>query len=55
VDVDNKDETDFFSIGANYYLKGHNCKISVDYTNVDQDASGSDDQDIITVQFAAGF
>jgi predicted porin len=55
VDVDNKDETDFFSIGANYYLKGHNCKISVDYTNVDPDASGSDDQDIITVQFAAGF
>jgi hypothetical protein len=55
VDVDNKDETDFFSIGANYYLKGHNCKISADYTNVDPDASGEDDRDIVTVQFAVGF
>jgi predicted porin len=55
VDVDNKDETDFWSVGANYYLKGHNCKISADYTNVDPDASGLDDRDIVTVQFAVGF
>jgi hypothetical protein len=55
VDVDKKDETDILSVGANYYLKGHNCKISADYTNVDPDASGLDDHDIITVQFAVGF
>jgi predicted porin len=55
VDVDKKDETDILSVGANYYLKGHNCKISADYTNVDPDDSALDDHDIITVQFAVGF
>ncbi|MES0363270.1 MAG: selenite/tellurite reduction operon porin ExtI [Desulfobacteria bacterium] len=55
VDVDNYDETDILSVGANYYLKGHNCKISADYTNVDPDASGLDDHDVFTFQIAIGF
>jgi hypothetical protein len=56
VDVDDKTETNFSSIGANYYLKGHNCKISADYTHVAQDSDFSkDDQGIITIQATVGF
>jgi len=53
VDVDGADESDFTSLGLNYYLKGHNCKLSADYTQVDQDSG--DDHDIITLQLAIGF
>ena len=55
VDVDHEDETEFLSGGFNYYLKGHNCKISADYTYVDQDGVGRNDQDIVTLQFCVGF
>jgi phosphate-selective porin len=62
VDVDHKYETDFWTVGLNYYMKGHNCKISADYTQVDQESAAEnyaadllDDQDIITVQVAVGF
>jgi hypothetical protein len=62
VDVDHKYETDFWTVGLNYYMKGHNCKISADYTQVDQESAAEnyaadllDDQDIITVQIAVGF
>jgi hypothetical protein len=62
VDVDHKYETDFWSVGLNYYMKGHNCKISADYTQVDQDSGAEnwdddllDDQDIFTFQIAVGF
>lgn len=66
IDVDdNSDpgyETDFLSVGANYYMKGHKCKISVDFTQVNQDSGAEDyaghlldDQDIFTFQIAVGF
>ncbi|MBW2566998.1 MAG: hypothetical protein JRE24_09015, partial [Deltaproteobacteria bacterium] len=56
VDVDEKTETDFLSFGANYYLKGHNCKLSADYTLVSQAAGFPyDDQAIVTIQAAIGF
>jgi hypothetical protein len=50
--VDQKSDTHFFSGGFNYYLKGHNGKISLDYTFVDH--SNMDDQSIVTVQLAVG-
>jgi hypothetical protein len=63
VDVDREFETDFYSIGVNYYMKGHNCKISADYTSVDQESGAMngagtaalDDQDIFTFQITVGF
>ena len=61
VDVDKRDvdkdyETDVWTAGLNYLMKGHNCKITADYTNVDQDSDASrDDQDIITFQITIGF
>jgi hypothetical protein len=55
IDVDKKDETDFVSGGVNYYMKGHNCKISADYTHVDQDSDSRDDQDLFTFQITVGF
>ena len=53
VDVDSKGATDFMSVGSNYYIKGHNAKISLDYTIVDHqdDQSG---QNIVTIQIAIG-
>ncbi len=42
------------SAGLNYFVKGHNAKISMDYTYVDQD-SDRDDQSIATFQLAVGF
>jgi hypothetical protein len=50
--VDQKSRTDFFSGGLNYYFKGHNGKISLDYTFVDH--YSMDGQTIVTVQFAVG-
>ena len=55
VDVDKKDKTDFWSGGINYYLKGHNCKITADYMRVDQDSDSRDDRDIVTFQITVGF
>jgi hypothetical protein len=61
VDVDKRDvdedyDTDVWTAGLNYFMKGHNCKITADYTNVDQDSDASrDDQDIITLQVCIGF
>lgn len=52
VSVKQKSDTDFMSGGLNYYLKGHNAKVSVDYTYVNRTAT--DDQSIFTVQFAIG-
>ncbi|MBW1670988.1 MAG: porin [Deltaproteobacteria bacterium] len=54
VDVDDKDDTEFMGAGLNYYFKGHNAKISLDYTYVSQD-SDRDDQSIATFQLAVGF
>lgn len=57
VDVDKKDETDFWSGGLNYYLKGkgHNCKLTADYMHVDPDNNAKDDRDIFTFQICVGF
>jgi len=55
VDVDDQHETDFWSGGFNYYLKGHNCKLTADYMYVDPDNSEKDDRNIFTFQFTAGF
>lgn len=50
--VKQKSNTNFLSGGLNYYLKGHNAKISLDYTFVNH--PNSKDQSIVTVQLAAG-
>ncbi|MGM0681420.1 MAG: porin, partial [Thermodesulfobacteriota bacterium] len=55
VDVDRKNETDFWSGGFNYYLKGHNCKLTADYMKVDPDNDAKDDRDILTFQLTLGF
>ncbi|MGD9245419.1 MAG: selenite/tellurite reduction operon porin ExtI [Desulfobacterales bacterium] len=55
VDVDNKNETDFWSGGFNYYLKGHNCKLTADYMRVDPDNPDKDERDIFTFQITIGF
>lgn len=57
LDVDKKDETDFWSGGLNYYLKGHKAKITADYMYVDQDKRLGErkDRNIFTFQIAVGF
>jgi hypothetical protein len=56
VDVDHEFETEFWTLGLNYYMKGHNCKISADYTQVDQESGFTKgDQDIMTFQICVGF
>jgi hypothetical protein len=52
VSVEQKDNTGIFSGGLNYYLKGHNAKISLDYTMIDY--SEFENQNIFTVQLAVG-
>jgi hypothetical protein len=54
-DVDQKEETAFYTGGLNYYFKGHNAKITLDYTYVDQDSNTLEDQNLVTMQFAVGF
>ena len=55
VDVDENHATDFWSGGVNYYMKGHNCKITADYMHVAPDNDAKQDRDIFTVQFCIGF
>lgn len=55
VDVDKKNETDFLSGGFNYYLKGHNCKLTADYMHIDPGNDDKDDRGIFTFQFTVGF
>jgi hypothetical protein len=52
VSVEQKGNTNFFSGGLNYYLKGHNAKLSLDYTTIDY--SDFENQNIFTVQLAVG-
>jgi hypothetical protein len=52
VSVKQKSDTNFLSGGLNYYLKGHNAKLSLDYTFVDY--ADIDGQSIFTVQLAVG-
>ena len=63
-DVDGVDETELLTIGANYYLDGHNAKFTLDVvmaqdpipagnsvTNLLADAAGEDDQTVLRAQF----
>lgn len=52
VSVKQKNDTNFLSGGLHYYLKGHNAKVSMDYTLVDN--SNIDNQSIVTLQLAIG-
>jgi hypothetical protein len=52
VSVEQKNETSFLSGGINYYLKGHNAKLSLDYTAINH--SEIDDQSMFTLQLAIG-
>jgi len=54
VDVHDKDDSDYASAGFNYYIKGNNAKISMDYTYVDN-GRYKNDQSIATFQLAVGF
>lgn len=47
-----EDDTKFISGGLNYFIKGHNAKVSLDYTLVDHPNRA--DQSIVTAQFAVG-
>ncbi|NOQ47283.1 MAG: porin [Desulfobulbaceae bacterium] len=53
------DDTNFYGIGLNYYIKGAGNKITLDATFVDQDEEDQhtlvQDHTIVTLQFAAGF
>lgn len=51
--VSQKDDTNFWTGGFNYYLQGHNGKISLDYTHVDQ-ADDQASQGIFTAQITVG-
>ncbi|OIN96226.1 MAG: hypothetical protein AUJ48_01935 [Deltaproteobacteria bacterium CG1_02_45_11] len=55
VDVDDKNDTDFWSGGFNYYLKGHNCKLTADYMQVNPANDSKDDRGILTFQLTVGF
>ena len=61
--VDGKPDTGFPGAGLNYFLKGHNAKLSLDWTLVDQRSDfapsrgnySGEDQNIVTFQAAVGF
>ena len=55
VDVDEKHETDFWSAGLNYYLKGHNAKLTAGYMNVDPGNPEKKQRDVLTFQATVGF
>jgi len=63
LDVDKKPDTAFPSLGFNYFLKGHNAKLTFDWTLIDQrkevknfrgNYSGKD-QNLFTFQASVGF
>ncbi len=54
VDAHDKDDSDYASAGFNYYIKGNNAKISMDYTYVNN-GRNENDQSIATFQLAVGF
>ena len=57
LDVENKDDTDIYGVGLNYFVKGHANKICLDVTQVDQEDETYDMKDhlVVTVQIAVGF
>ncbi len=59
-DESGDDDTDIYSVGLNYFIKGAGNKITLDATFIDQgeddgDLSMTQDNTIVTLQFAAGF
>ncbi len=52
-DADNTDDTTVYGVGCNYYLKGPANKLTLEYSNVDDDNDIS--VDILTLQAAFGF
>ena len=54
IDVKGNSATDFVTVGSNYYFKGHDAKISADYTLVDPRSDRSS-QSLVTLQVAVGF
>lgn len=57
VDETNKDDTQVYGLGLNYFFKGHANKLSIDLSSVDQETATTSAQDhlIFTIQLAAGF
>ncbi|MEE4363766.1 MAG: hypothetical protein V2J08_07520, partial [Desulfotignum sp.] len=57
VDETNKDDTQVYGLGLNYFFKGHANKLSVDLSSVDQETvtTSAKDHLIFTIQLAAGF
>jgi hypothetical protein len=49
--------TNFYSAGLNYYVRGHNAKVSIDYSRVNQnrEIEMRGDPSYLTVQVAIGF
>lgn len=54
IDVDRKEGTNFISTGLNYYIKGHDAKLSADYTHVEH-GNSREHQSIATFQLTIGF
>ena len=56
-DVDDKDDTDIYGAGLNYFVKGHANKLCLDVTKVDQEDETDDMKDhlVVTAQIAVGF
>ena len=57
VSLDRKTDTQFSGGGINYYIKGDNAKISLDYSFVNQEEESTTlrDHSLMTFQFAVGF
>ena len=57
LDVDDKDDTDIYGVGLNYFVKGHANKICLDVTQIDQETETNDMKDhlVVTAQIAVGF
>lgn len=61
--VEHKPDTAFPSLGINYFVKGHDAKLTLDWTLIDQRKEvnnfrsnySGDDQNLITFQAAVGF
>lgn len=52
-----KKDTDFVGGGVNYYFRGHNGKLTIDYTKVNQEKKTASlaDHTLVTVQLGFGF
>ena len=57
LDIENKDDTDIYGVGLNYFVKGHANKLCLDVTQVDQEDETNDMKDhlVVTAQIAVGF